>query len=87
MWWLIPAAWFLVRLARVLPVLERVNRQGRRPIACNVCMAFWAGLAAWGLRWVAGDDPVQILGVAGLVLAGLELAELLRPGAPPPFPP
>lgn len=77
------AAYLLTRLARVLPVLARWTAEGRRPLACNVCMAVWSSLAALVLRELV-PAGLEWAAVAGGALWLLELAEVLRP---PPLPP
>lgn len=80
---LIGAAYLLTRLLRVLPVLARWAAEGRRPLACNVCMAVWSALLALVLRELQ-PRALDWAAVAGGVLWALELAEVLRP---PPLPP
>lgn len=90
------SAVYLTALARTLDLLEPLRY--RRPLACNVCMAFWAGAPGHGLALATGQvglEPWAIalspLVTAALALAGLEVLEALRqvggfadvPDAPP----
>ena len=80
---LVLAAYLVTRLLRALPVLARWTAEGRRPLACNVCMSVWGALLALLLREL---QPLALewAAVAGGALWALELAETLRP---PPLPP
>lgn len=83
--WQILAAYALVRLARELRWLKRWR--ARRPLVCNVCMAFWSGAAVVGLSLipVAGWYIVCGVAVSGCCLVALELAEAWKPPPAPPL--
>lgn len=77
------APFFLVRLLRVVGFLARFRE--RRPLGCNVCMAWWASLPVGLAIWPVGlGRLVACVGLAGLTLVLLELAETFRP---PPIDP
>lgn len=76
------AAFYSVVLLRVLPPFARWARAGRRPWACNVCMAFWTSgvwaVSAWPTALVGTlslEFALRLAACAGLVFLLLEAHE------------
>lgn len=77
-------AYYLTRLLRVLPVLRDLVEDGVKPIACNICMAFWASCLSGLVGYFAFDrQPLELLASAAIALW---LLEHDGPSGPPRLP-
>ena len=82
------ALFFLINLLRVLPLFRDLYARGKKPLSCDVCMAFWAvlavallGLYVFHQYAFLADVPVAVPAAGGL-LALLRLFPQ-TPGRPP----
>jgi len=58
----------LVPLVRVVPWVRRWVEQGRRPWACDICMAFWGTLLAGAFWWGLGAPWSAVVPAYALTL-------------------
>lgn len=74
-----------ISLLRKLPVFKDLFLEGKKPIACNVCMAFWASFLINAISffsesdktlWTLYPNPVSAEGQHVVVLFGICIAAM-----------